>query len=244
MSTKRNILFDQNRFNAVKKWCLENGIVPQISKLKITKQLLDGVGLYEFDLKSRQLLMPGDVALFDNDVFIPMAMGVLLSFDSTTPTGKAPLFSYAPKAGAQNPYGFMKSDIEGLYNGVLKQTADQTVIMQSFPMEVFKHIGASVPGLIQGTAATVANGVQGEYDIEDMLHPVVPNIIYQGLMDIKTTIEFAATGSDFSVAAAATPSSEDSNMAAYISLLMTGVLVKNGAQSAKINVLTDALQRA
>lgn len=244
MSTKRNILFDQNRFNAVKKWCLENGIVPQISKLKITKQLLDGVGLYEFDLKSRQLLMPGDVALFDNDVFIPMAMGVLLSFDSTTPTGKAPLFSYAPKAGAQNPYGFKKSDIEGLYNGVLKQTADQTVIMQSFPMEVFKHIGASVPGLVQGASAPVADAIQGEYDIEDMLHPVVPNIIYQGLMDIKTTIEFAATGSDFAVAAAATPGTEDSTMAAYVSLLMTGVLVKNGAQSAKINVLTDALQRA
>ena len=219
MSTKRNILFDQNRFNAVKKWCLENGIVPQISKLKITKQLLDGVGLYEFDLKSRQLLMPGDVALFDNDVFIPMAMGVLLSFDSTTPTGKAPLFSYAPKAGAQNPYGFMKSDIEGLYNGVLKQTADQTVIMQSFPMEVFKHIGASVPGLVQGASAPVADAIQGEYDIE-------------------------ATGSDFSVADAATPSSKDEDMAAYVSLLMTGVLVKNGAQSAKINVLTDALQRA
>ena len=138
----------------------------------------------------------------------------------------------------------MKSDIEGLYNGVLKQTADQTVIMQSFPMEVFKHIGASVPGLVQGASDPVADAIQGEYDIEDMLHPVVPNIIYQGLMDIKTTIEFAATGSDFSVAAAATPTSKDANMAAYASLLMTGVLVKNGAQSAKINVLTDALQRA
>lgn len=243
MSTKRNILFDKNRFDTVKKWCLENGIVPQISKLKITKELLDGVGLYEFDLRSRQLIMPGDVALFENDIFIPMQMGVLLSIDSKTPTGKAPLYSYAPKAGVNNPYGFMKSDIEALYNGVLKQNADQTVLMQSFPMEVFKHIGASEPGIIQGDSATLANGLQGEYDIEDMMHPVVPNIIYQGLMDIKTTIEFPGTGSDFSVAKAATPSSKDDTMRAYVSLIMIGVLVKNGAQSPKINALTDALKR-
>ena len=244
MSTKRNILFEKKRFNVVKKWCADNGIVPQISKLKITRDLEQGVGYMDFDLKSTQLATPGDVALNRNDVFIPFGLGLFLSFDTATPSGKARLYSYAPMAGAHNPVGFMKSDIEALYNGTLTQTVDQTTIMQSFPCELFKHIGCNEPATcLDAEGNPVSVGIQGEYDLEDMMHPFTPEIVYQGTMDIKTAISFNANGSDFSVALAATPTTKDETHKPRVTLMMIGVLVKNGATESRINDLTDALSK-
>lgn len=244
MSTKRNILFEKKRFNVVKKWCADNGIVPQISKLKITRDIENGVGYIDFDLKSNQLSTPGDVALNRNDVFIPFGIGLFLSFDKATPTGKARLYSYAPKAGIQNPVGFMTGDIEALYNGTLEQVVDQTTIMQAFPAELFKHIGHNEPRAMLGSADTVvADGAQGEYDLEDMMHPFTPEIVYQGTMDIKTAVKFNANGSDFSVALASAPTTKDKTHKPRVTLMMIGVLVKNGATESRINDLTDALSK-
>ena len=100
----------------------------------------------------------------------------------------------------------MTEDIEALYNGTLEQVVDQTTIMQAFPAELFKHIGHNEPRAMLGSADTVvADGAQGEYDLEDMMHPFTPEIVYQGTMDIKTAVKFNANGSDFSVALASAP---------------------------------------
>ena len=239
------VLLKRNRFSNVMDFCRANGIVPQISKIKVSQALENGVGLYDFDITADTVEVPGDVVLNRNDVFIPFSLGVLLTFDDKVkPKGKARLYSYAPMAGVQNPVGFMTTDIEGLYNGILTQQVDQTAIMQSFPMEVLKHIGETEPSiLLNGSDEEVSIGIQGEFDIEKMTHYLVPNIIYQGTMDIKTSVKFEATGSKFDVALASDPTSAATDKTARISLFMDGILIKNGAFDNIVNGLSAAMAK-
>ncbi len=241
----KSIQFKRDRFNQVLDYCRQAGVVPQISKLKLSQALKDGVGLYGFDITAESVEVPGDVALNRNDVFIPFSIGVLVSFDNATnPRGKTRLYSYAPRAGAQNEFGFMTADAEAIYNGTLTQQVDQTAIMQTFPLEFMKHIPENEPCiLLDGSDSPVSAGMQGEYDIEDMLHLLVPNIVYQGTMDIRTNIQFEATGSSFAVAAADDPDTADTSKAARLTLFMDGVLIKNGAKEEFVNGLTNALRR-
>lgn len=243
-----SLFYNKKRFDICKKWCADHGIVPQVSKLRVGVPLENGKGRYDFDIQNAKPQYPGEVVLNRNDVFIPFGMGILLSFDNiiteangnvtAAPTGKSPLFSYAPKAGVENKYGFLTDDIEALYNGTLSQYVDQTLLQQSFPAELFKHVPGNVPAhIIDQEGDEVSLGIQAEYNFESALHSVVPNIIYQGDMDIRTIVEFNGTGSDFRVASADDPAAALTNVGAYLNFVMYGILIKNAAQEPSLNVL-------
>lgn len=236
--SKQNIFFDRDRYEKVLAWCNANGVVPQISKLRVSEQLVNGQGLYRFDIKKEKAnTLAGEIGLDRNDLFIPFAIGVLLQIDATTPTGKTPLLSYPVKASAAAD-GFLTSDIEALYNGNLSIVFDQTEINASFPLELFKHVPQAQPCVTVGSDSTaISTGIVPEFDIQDILVPLAPAYYIQGTFDSKITINFNGNGSNFAIASATAPTTEDVTKAARIVLYMNGVLVKGAAEKAKINAL-------
>lgn len=236
--SKQNIFFDRERFEKVQAWCNANGVVPQISKLRVSQQLVNGQGLYRFDIKKEQAnTLIGEVGLDRNDLFIPFAIGAMLQIDGKEATGKTPLLSYPVKASAAAD-GFMTDDIEALYNGTMTIIMDQTEVNASFPMELFKHVPQTQPCvLLDSSNAAKSTGLVAEYDIQDVLVPLAPAYYFQGTVDTKLSVTFNGNGSDFSVASAATPTTADATKAARIVLYMSGVLVKGAAEKAKANPL-------
>lgn len=236
--SKQNIFFDRERFEKVQTWCKAHGVVPQISKLRVSQQLVNGQGLYRFDIKKERVnSLIGEVGLDRNDLFIPFAIGALLQIDSKEATGKTPLLSYPVKASAAAD-GFMTNDIEGLYNGILNIVFDQTEVNASFPMELFKHVPQTQPCvLLDSSDNAKSTGLVQEYDIQDVLVPLAPAYYFQGTVDSKLSITFNGNGSNFAVASQANPTTADATKAASIVLYMSGVLVKGAAEMAKANPL-------
>lgn len=226
--SKQNIFFDRERFEKVQQWCKSHGVVPQISKLRVSEKLVNGQGNYRFDIKKEHAnTLVGEVGLDRNDLFIPFSLGLLLNIDAVEATGKTPLMSY-PVLASENADGFLKSDIEGLYNGILTILFDQTEINASFPLELFKHVPQTQPQ---------AGAIVPEYDIQDILVPLAPAYYIQGTYDSKIAINFNGNGSDFSIASKATPTEVDATKCARVVLYMNGVLVKGAAEMAKSDPL-------
>lgn len=224
----------QKRWQQVQKWCANNKIVAQESVIRVAVPLQDGVGTYDFNILEQIRRYQSDKTLNRNDLFIPYNIGILIGFEETnsdgSPKGKAPLYSYAPKAGVQNPVGFMTSDIESLYNGMLSITMGQTQVNKAFPMLNFKIVPETQPIPLYNGTTLVDSGIQPEFTLSKSLYPLIPNYLFAGTEDIKVQVTFNAAGADFSVAKAAAPTTEDSTHTAFLYFYMTGVLVTNGAE--------------
>ena len=228
---RKNILLDRARYKLVLDWCNENGIAPQYSKIKLSQPLKDGVGNYQFNInKDNVNASVGEVGIDRNDLFIPFGFGLFHTIDGVTPSGKYPLLSYPVQASA-NADGYRTKDIEALYNGSLLIRLDQTQVNQSFPLEVFRYVPETQP----------IAGVEAQFDIEAAMHQLVPNYFLQGTFDTKIEVAFNGTGSSFAVAEKATPTVASTTRQARLVFLMFGVLVKNGAEQPRINVLRSAL---
>lgn len=231
--------FLKKRFDIVRKWCAQNGIVPQVAKIRTSEVLKDGVGTYEFDFQHKNPQYTGEVMLNRNDLFIPFQMGILLSFDdATAPTGKSQLYSFAPKAGVNYPVAFATDDIEAFYNGVLIQTVNQTQIQQAYPLELYKFVPETQNAILAGGEASL--GLQAEWDIKKVLPVLVPNVLIAGNMDITTRVEFNGTASSFALKDAS--GADVTGKAAYLNLIMYGVLAKNMAESAAMESLSNQFQ--
>lgn len=224
----------QKRWQQVQSWCQKNGITPQESVIRIAVPLLNGVGTYEFNMLEQIRRYQSDKTLNRNDLFIPYNMGVLIGFEETnddgSPKGKASLYSYAPKAGVQNPVGFMTDDIDALYNGMLHITMGQTQVNKAFPMLNFKRVPETQPIGIYNGEEFVSAGIQPEFNLEDALYELVPNYLFAGTEDINVNVTFPAAGSDFAVALASDTDVEDETHTPFLYFYMTGVLVTNGAE--------------
>lgn len=226
-------LIKQKRWQQVQKWCAANNIVAQESVIRVAVPLQNGVGTYEFNILEQIRRYQTDKTLNRNDLFIPYNMGVLIGFEETnvdgSPKGKAPLYSYAPKAGVQNAVGFMTDDIDSLYNGMLSISMGQTQVNKAFPLLNFKRIPETQPVPLYNGTDLVNSGIQPQFNLTEALYELIPNYLFAGTEDIKVQIQFNATGSNFAVAKAATPTVADTDHTAFLYYYMTGVLVTNGA---------------
>lgn len=230
----RNSNLKQKRWQQVQKWCAANGIVPQESVIRVAVPLENGKGNYEFNILEQIRRFQNDKTLNRNDLFIPYNMGILLGFEETeangTPKGKAPLYSFAPKAGVQHEVGFMTDDIEALYNGMLTISMGQTQVNKAFPTLNFKHVPETQPIGIYNGEAFINSGIQPEFDLNRALYDLIPNYLFAGTEDIKVSLQFNATGSNFAVALGSDPTEEDTTHTPFLYFYMTGVLVTNGAE--------------
>ena len=230
----------QQKWQSVQKWCKANNITAQESLIRVAMPLQDGKGLYDFNILESNTRRSTDKTLNRNDLFIPYGMSVFIAFEEVdafgNPTGKAPLYPYAPKAGVQNEYGFMGSDIEALYNGQLSISFGQTEVNRAFPMLNFKNVPETQPfGIYDGTEF-VNSGIQPEFMLDDVLYQLVPNYYFAGTEAIKISAEFEATGSSFAIAAGTAPTEATTARKPFLYFFMSGVLVVNGAEAPKVGL--------
>lgn len=233
---RNSVLFNRKRFEQVVIFCQENNITPEESIIRVAQPLLNGTGTYFFDIKSDAVKTTySQVGLNRNDAFVPFAMSVMIAFeevdDRDIPTGKAPLFSFAPKAGVAVPVGFKTRDIEALYNGTLQINFDQTVVNSSFPTLNFKHVPETQNVPVYNGTAMVSTGIEPEFDVMDCMYPLAPNYIFKGNTDTKIRLDFNATGSVFDCAEAGN-SETSTKYKPFLYFVMNGVLIKNGAEKA------------
>ena len=229
------------KWQSVQKWCAENGITAQESVIRVAMPLIDGNGQYDFNIlesNSRRYLT--DKTLNRNDLFIPYGMQTFIAFEEVdaagNPKGKAPMYPYAPKAGVQNPYGFMTDDIEALYNGMLTISFGQTEVNRSFPMLNFKRVPEAQPIGIYNGEAFVDSGIQPEFNLDDVLYQDIPNYYFAGSEAIAIKANFEANGSSFAIAAGTAPTEATQTRKPFLYFYMAGVLVVNGADKPKVSL--------
>ena len=235
---KQNIFFDRQRFELVKDWCKHNNVTPQLSKIRLSRELLNGVGAYDFFLDDQKMNMSvGDVALNRNDLFVPMALGVFIQIDEKNPSGKAPLYTYPLGKNKQLRYFKNVADVEAIYNGSLKIEMDTTVVNQSFPLEVFRYVPETQPVvMLDSTNKEQSVGLLPEFDCSDAMFPLAPEYYFQGKIDTKLSVVFNGQNSDFTVVEPSDDSDSNTHKARLV-LLMSGVLVKNAVDKG-INIST------
>lgn len=230
---KQNIFFDRQRFEVLKDWCKKEKVTPQLSKIRLSRELRDGVGAYEFLLDDKKMdLVAGDVALNRNDLFVPMSIGLFLQVDEKNPSGKAPLYTYPLGKNRQLRYFKKVEDVEAIYNGLMKIEMDTTVVNQSFPCEVFRWVPETQPVMmLDSSNKEQTTGLLPQFDASESMFPLAPEYYFQGTIDTKISVLFNGQNSNFTVVEP-TDDSDSSTHKARLVLLMTGVLVKNAADKA------------
>lgn len=232
--SKQNIFFDRQRFDALKEWARKNNVTAEISKIRLSRPLLNGVGNYKFNLEDKKMdLVEGDVALNRNDLFVPFAMGLFLIADTNEPTGKAPLLSYPLGANKQMRYFKNVADLEAIYNGQLQIVMNNTTVNASFPCELFRYVPETQPvSMLNSTNQEVSCGLIPEFDIQDAIYPLAPEYYFQGTVNTEISLLFNGRDSNFTVCEPANGADSTTHKARVV-LFMLGIKIVNGADSAK-----------
>lgn len=191
-----NIEFARKRFEKVNNYYGAKGLAPQLSLLRIEETLVNGQGVYNFDLKKETgSLSVVESNLKRNDLFVTLALGVFLRVDNTAKPGVNQLMTYplikadATAAGI----GFTTSDIESLYNGKLYVATGNTVNIADMPTMLFKKVGQ---------AADAAS--QPVFDFKNDLCDMAEEIVFAGTQDHKIQVSFPTfAAADYSSSAAA-----------------------------------------
>ena len=196
------------------------------SKIRIEKDLLAGVGTYEFDIKKTDIRNMREVSIDRNDVFIPNYLGILLTIQDDSKPSAEVLASFPLYNDGVNPSpypsGFKNKDIEALYNGKFTWTIDNGVLFSSYPTEHFRRVPRT-----QGDFALDSNDnavnlqTLPQWDILDACELLYPRITIAGTRDHRIRINFDGAGLTFPVTTGHT---------AKLVLYMDGFLVKGGCE--------------
>lgn len=210
---------------------------PEASKLRFETPLVNGKSQYIFNLKDA-VTGPREVSLDRNDVFVPNKMGVLFGLRSNTNPQVEKLFSFVPVNDGTHPsvfpYGFTTEAAEAIYGGYVQWIVDNNVVISNMPTERFKYIPETQGAFVLDSSdAAVAEGIQCQYNYEEMLSLLIERITVAGTRDHKVSINFDASNLTFPVTTGYTP---------YLVLYMDGFLIKGGCQYIDgINAWSDAV---
>ncbi len=219
----------RKRFESVNADYLEasNGkTYAEISKLRIEKTILAGVGRYEFNIKNTSISNAREKALDRNDVFIPNFLGLFVALQSTSNPETCILFPYVPVAptsgSSVHEVGFTDAELNTLYNGTLNWTVDNGVMISAYPTERFKKV-PQTQGLfvLDNTNTAVNENIQSEFDVLEGCDLLTPKLTIAGTRDHRITVNFDAAGLQFACTSGYTPT---------LVLYMDGFLVKGGCE--------------
>ena len=199
---------------------------PEESKLRIELPLKDGVSQYQFNIKDASVVGPREAFLDRNDVFIPNQLGILIGLRNNSNPQIEHLFSFVPvNDGVKpsvHPAGFTTQAAEAIYQGYLSWTIDNMVLFSKYPAEKFKYIPETQGAFVlDSNDAAVQEGIQVQWDINDVLPMLIERITVCGTRDHKISLNFDASGLQFPCTSGYTP---------YLVLYMDGYLVKGGCQ--------------
>lgn len=217
----------RKRFTAVNdavKQVSGGSLFAEVSKLRVERSLLNGVGRYSFDIKKEDVLNAYEKTLNRNDVFIPTRIALYIAIQNDAKPAKEKLFSYIPVAGANSIHevGFTTDDANAIYNGTLEWQIQNGVLMSSYPTERFKKI-PQTQGLflLKADDSAVVEGIQSEWSVDATSEVLIPQIIVAGTQDHRITVNFNGEGLNFSCTEGHT---------AKLVFYMDGFLIKGGCQ--------------
>lgn len=195
------IEFWRKRFEKASAYYTQQGIAPQKSFLRIEENLINGSGVYQFNLR-KENLSPVERNLRRNDLFIVCQMGVYLRIEDNNKAGVLPPLFYAKQGLADitpadtsthvgliqslTETGFATSDIDALYNGSLFVQTGTTVNFEAMPCALFKKESAGIVGKNANYAKAVNNG----FNLEDQLFSMSEELILAGTQDHKLQVSF------------------------------------------------------
>lgn len=202
-----------------------SAVHPEESKIRIELPLVNGQSQYVFNIK-KAVESPREVSLDRNDVFVPNTWGVLLGLRSDANPQIEHLFSFVPVNDGTNPsvfpVGFQTNAAEAIYAGFVQWIIDSNVMISAYGTEKFKYVPETQGAFVLDSSDNaVAEGIQLEYNLDDMMPLLMERITICGTRDHKITLNFDASGLTFPVTTGYTP---------YLVLLMDGVLIKGGCE--------------
>lgn len=193
--------FWRKRFEKASAFYSKQGIAPQKSFLRIEENLINGSGVYQFNLR-KENLSAVERNLRRNDLFIVCQMGVYLRIEDNNKAGVLPPLFYAKQGRATitpadtsthvgriqalTDYGFATSDIEALWNGSLFVQTGSIVNFEAMPCSLFKKESAG----IVGTEANYDKAVNNGFDLENSLLSMSEELILAGTQDHKLQVSF------------------------------------------------------
>lgn len=220
----QNLEFTRKRFEEILSFYGKQGLAPEFSQIRIENTLVDGQGVYRFDLKKENVGVT-EQNIKRNDLFVVTHVGIFLRVDLTTKPGVAPLLTYPllenTTAGI---VGFKTKDINGLYAGKLYIATGSTVNVEDMPLSIFNRVPSAQPEIIPyvasaadsneaaGTAKTITNtlgyknnGVDPEFSADDAMFPLAERLAFAGTQDHKVEVSFPTFASaDYASATANT----------------------------------------
>ena len=216
------------------------GVFVQRTKLRMELPIEAGVGQYIFDIK-KESLGNGltNFVLKRDDIVIPNGIGVFISIGhDVNGTRVEQLYSFAPKNDGSTPsvfpVGFQTDAIENLYNGFLQWTVGSTVAWENYAMENFKKVfrqqGAYV---LDSNDDPVQECIQPEFNIEDMLQPILAKYFVAGTQDHQMVVNFPAANLTFPLCDA---SGVTTDYTAKLVLYWDCFKIKNGTKLINVGI--------
>lgn len=177
------------------------------------------------DLLQKQSDRPLQKGVDNNDLFFAAAWGLFLDYRLTTSKAEVTLQTYPNSiAFAAATTGCTYQQLEIFYNSQIQFQVGSTVFYQAYDTQRFR----SVPQTQQNAATTAAAGNWSESRLEDNLVTMDPYAILSGAATNKIILTIPALPAVPDVASA-TADSEN-----VVTLYLTGVTIKNGADDPKI----------
>ena len=232
-----DINFQRNRFEHLRYYA-EKGIPAELSLIRIDEPLVNGQGVYNFNLK-KENLSASESNLKRNDLFVCLGLGVFLTVKDSTKPGTEQLLTYALQENTSaGIVGFKTQDINALYNGFLHITTGTTVNFNALPCGLFERIPCYQPELVyDGSAGMIANGAKPAFDLNRDLQIMAEELVFAGTQDHKIQVSFPTF-------AAADYTSATSNCETYISFVALGYRVIGGTSETYKNDKTNPFASA
>lgn len=120
------------------------GINPEFSQIRIEETLVNGQGVYNFDIKKERQGVT-EQSLRRNDLFVATNIGFYFMMEKASKPGVSYLLPFAQKGEAASETttykaGFNTDDIQALYNGKLYCQTGTIVNIEDMPMSVFQRV--------------------------------------------------------------------------------------------------------
>lgn len=228
-----NIQFLRSRFERPNSYYGDKGLAPQLSTLRIEEDLVNGKGVYEFDLK-KQILSGCEKNLKRNDLFITCSIGIATRIeDEDKPNILVPNFSpqiadttTSGSAVTVNVPGFATNDIYALYNGSVFIQTGNIVNFSDLPTALFLKQQSDDTTIIP-TGKAIRNK---QFNFENDLRTMAEEIVFAGTQDHTIKVSFPTYASaDYSAAQAKDANGDViSHYKTKICLLVLGYRIVNG----------------
>lgn len=179
-----DINFLRERFLGAAEFYKKQGIAPQPSILRIEEDLVNGQGVYTFDLKKENVSQV-ERNLKRNDLFVTVGIGVALRIENTdAPNSTVPMFAphkaIVDEDSAVVVPGFATDDIKALYNGSLYIATGTTVNITDMPTALF----------LKDHGTNDSEPKIDHFDFADDLRTMPEEVIFSGTQDHTVKVSF------------------------------------------------------